>query len=380
MPLAIDVEEAGVTIWDVIVIGAGPAGAMAARALAIRGWEVLLVDRATFPRHKVCGCCLNRHALSALEAAGLEDLPAKLGAVPLDRVKLASGGRSATVRLPGGLALSREALDLALIAEAEVAGATFLPGTRVHLNESEAGTDCVSLTNGMRAKAVIVADGLNGRAGADAPRVKPGSRIGAGAILPHAPDEYEAGTIFMASGRGGYVGLVRLEDGKLDIAAAFDAKLVRERGLAGAAMGILRSSGLPELPGLPDGDWKGTPPLTRGPVRVAGPRWFAIGDAAGYIEPFTGEGMAWAMASALAATPLVERCVQHGPANLDSEWAALHRTCVGRRQWTCRAMAWTLKRPTLCSLAVRGLRLIPALAIPVVRSLNRPLAPLPGVR
>ena len=365
-------------VWDAIVIGAGPAGAVAARTLAMRGWGVLLVDRAAFPRLKVCGCCLNRHALSVLEAIGLGDLPAKLGAVPLDRVKLAAGGRCASVRLPGGVALSREAFDVALIDGAVTAGATFQPGTRVQMLEADA--DGVSLSNGLRTRVVVVADGLNGRARAEAPTVRPGSRIGAGAILNDPPDDYEPGTIHMASGRGGYVGLVRLEDGRLDVAAAFDATFVQLHGLAGAAMSISESSGLPPLPGLLDADWKGTPALTRGPVRVAGPRWFAIGDAAGYVEPFTGEGMAWAMASAVAVAPLVERCVQHGPADLDTEWVALHRACVGQRQWACRAMAWTLKRPRLCRLAVRGLRSLPALARPVVRSLNRPLISLPGVR
>ncbi len=361
------------TMWDVVVIGAGPAGAVAARTAARRGLNVLLVDRATFPRRKVCGCCLNRHALSALAAAGLGNLPTRLGAVPLDRVRLATAGRWVEVRLPGGVALSREAFDCALIDEAVAAGATFLPGTPVHMSAD--GT----LSNGLAAKAIIVADGLNGRARADAPVVVAGSRIGAGAVIDDAPDEYRPGTIFMATGRGGYVGLVRLEDGRLDVAAAFDAEFVRERGLGCAAQQILQASSLPPIPGLAHASWKGTPPLTRAPVSVAGPRWFAIGDAAGYIEPFTGEGMAWAMASAVAVVPLVERAV-HGETDLEAEWIARHRRCVGERQWACRALAWSLKRPSLCSLAVRGLELIPALARPVVRSLNRPLASIPGVR
>ena len=367
------------TPWDVVVIGAGPAGAVAARTAARRGLKVLLVDRATFPRRKVCGCCLTRHALSALAAAGLGDLPAKLGAVPLDRVRIAAAGRSAEVRLPGGAALSREAFDAALIAEAEIAGATFRPGTRIQMEPFEAGAASVSLTGGLRAKAVLVADGLNGRARAEAPVILEGSRIGAGTVLADAPAGYRAGTIYMATGKGGYVGLVRLEDGRLDVAAALDAGVVREAGLGSACLRILESSGLPAIPGLAEAAWKGTPPLTRAPMRVAGPRWFAIGDAAGYIEPFTGEGMAWAMASAVAAVPLVERCVA-GETDLEREWVALHRTCVGDRQWACRALAWSLKRPVLCGVAVRGLRMLPALARPVVRSLNRPLAPRIGVR
>ena len=55
--------------WDAVVVGAGPAGSMAALGLARAGAAVLLVDRATFPRPKVCGCCLNGAALAALRSA-----------------------------------------------------------------------------------------------------------------------------------------------------------------------------------------------------------------------------------------------------------------------------------------------------------------------
>lgn len=86
--------------WDAVVVGAGPAGSVTARELARRGRRVLLVDKATFPRAKVCGCCLNRASLAALDAVGLGDLPARLGAVPLDRVKLAAGRATVELNLP----------------------------------------------------------------------------------------------------------------------------------------------------------------------------------------------------------------------------------------------------------------------------------------
>src|SRR5262249_1926756 len=85
---AMTVEEAGSRVWDVLVVGAGPAGTMAARELAQRGAAVLLVDRAAFPRWKVCGCCLNHRALSTLEAAGLGEMVRRCGAVPLDDVQI----------------------------------------------------------------------------------------------------------------------------------------------------------------------------------------------------------------------------------------------------------------------------------------------------
>src|SRR5207244_156620 len=77
----LELTEAARRVWDVIVVGAGPAGSLAALQLARRSLAVLLVDQAIFPRWKVCGSCLNLRALSTLAAVGLEDMPLSLGAV-----------------------------------------------------------------------------------------------------------------------------------------------------------------------------------------------------------------------------------------------------------------------------------------------------------
>src|SRR5262245_4497445 len=113
--------------WDVIIVGAGPAGAMAAFELAQRSLHVLLVDKNTFPRAKVCGCCLNGQALELLRARGLESTVHRLGAVRLRHLLLASDGHRAALPLPTGVALSREAFDMSLINAAIGASVTFLP-------------------------------------------------------------------------------------------------------------------------------------------------------------------------------------------------------------------------------------------------------------
>lgn len=354
--------------WDVAVVGAGPAGAVASRQIARLGVRVLLLDQATFPRRKVCGCCLNRHTLSALASAGLGDLPAKLGGVTLHSATLAAGGRIATVRLPDGVSVSREAFDTALVDAASDAGVTVRTGVRVRFdgNRLLAGDG-----SALRAHVVIDATGLNGRLTDAEPVVRPGSRIGAGTIF-HTQADYLPGVIFMATGRGGYVGLVQVEDGRLDVAAAFDAEFVREAGsLAVAAERTLRDAGLPVPPELHSADWKGTPPLTRRPTAVAGRRWFAVGDAAGYVEPFTGEGMAWAIAGAVALAPIAARAVTCWDDDLIREWTRTHRSLVGRRQTVCRMTARVLRSPLACRLLVRGLGVLPGLASPFVWSLNR---------
>ena len=71
--------EIAATLWDAIIIGAGPAGSTLALDLTRRGLRVLLVDQSPFPRGKVCGGCMNGNALAALDCLGLADLPMHLG-------------------------------------------------------------------------------------------------------------------------------------------------------------------------------------------------------------------------------------------------------------------------------------------------------------
>ena len=361
--------------WDAVVIGAGPAGSVAARELARRGGRVLLVDRAAFPRSKVCGCCLNGAALSALDSIGLGHLAESCGAVPLTSMHLAAGSRSAQLRLPQGVVLSRGAFDLALVREAEAAGATFLPSTQAKLEAVETDSRSIRLEGAtstqIAARVVILASGLsNGDS-----KPSPGSRLGGGTIVPAdlTPDFYRPGQLFMATGRGGYVGLVRLEDDRLDIAAAFDASFVRTSGgLGAAAEAILARTRWPAIPGLAELSWKGTPALTRKRSTVADHRLFVVGDAAGYVEPFTGEGMAWAIASAAALAPIALRAIAKWNDSCMREWERVHRRTVRRRQWICRAASHVLRSPMLTGLAVRALSLMPSLSRPVVAALNRP--------
>jgi flavin-dependent dehydrogenase len=381
------VEEAGVTIagtitaagaatrtWDVAVVGAGPAGAVAAGQAAGRGLRVLLIDRATFPRRKVCGCCLNGNALSALTAAGLRGLPERLAALPLRSVRVSAGGRSATLPLPLGVSLSREAFDAELVHAAIAAGARYLPETVATLGGVRDGIREVGLgTATTMSRVVVAADGLNGRLSGGEVTVRPGSRIGAGAVFDSAPDAYEPGTIYMATGRGGYVGLVRVEDGRLDAAAALDAAFVRLCGGPGpAADAIVRETGWPAIPEFPHVKWKGTPPLTQTPRRVAGERWFAVGDAAGYVEPFSGEGMAWAVGSGVAVAPLLELAARSWDDRLAAVWRGRFARLVGDRQRLCRVFAAGLRSPSVTRLMVGLLTIAPAIARPFVYLLNRP--------
>jgi flavin-dependent dehydrogenase len=383
IPATLTLEQACARTWEAVVVGAGPAGALLARQLTRAGVEVLLADRATFPRPKVCGCCLNAAALDVLDRVGLGTLLAKQEAIPLGRVRLSVSGREAALDIPRGASLCRERFDAALVGTAIDAGADFLPGTAVRLLPStEAGSRSLRLRQGNEVRTlttllVLAADGLSGGLLADEPghrvRVAPGSRVGAGVTLPDGPEEYKPGTIYMASGDGGYVGIVRLEDGRLDVATALDPDRLRRQGVGKAVAGILNQSGWPGITGLGPLAWRGTPALTR-LATPAGHRLLVLGDAAGYVEPFTGEGMAWALASAATLAPLAARAARAWNPSLGAAWGASLNHLLGARRLRCRVVARALRSPALAAVLINLVRWLPWAARPVISSLNRPFA------
>ena len=231
----------------------------------------------------------------------------------------------------------------------------------------------------VRARVVVAAAGLAGlclgpeQEPGMRTRVAAGSRLGAGCTVASYPDAYGPGTIHMAVGRSGYVGLVRMRGGLLNVAAAFDRAFVRARGgPAGAAAAVLDEAGAPAVPALAGASWQGTVALTRRTRPVAGHRLFLIGDAAGYVEPFTGEGMGAALTSALAAAPLIARGASAWDASLAAEWTRLHRRLVGRPELLCRGLTSALRHPWLARAAFEVATRSPAVSGALVRRVNQP--------
>jgi flavin-dependent dehydrogenase len=363
----------------VVVAGAGPAGAVVALEAARRGASVLLLDRSSLPRWKVCGGCLSPGAVAVLESLGLAPLLSRLGAVPLETLVLRSRGRSARVRLRGSLALSRHAFDQALARSATEAGADWWPSSRASLGalrgdgrvvRVQRGAAEVELLAGVVVDATGLGAGLNGP-GAPTTRPRARSRVGLGAVFHGATYPLGPGELHMVVGGAGYVGLVRDERGALNVAAAVDRSALRSAHPGVLVARILREGGLPELEGQPWLDWRGTPALTRSPSVMGAARLFRVGDAAGYVEPFTGEGMCWALSGARTVARLAHAGSRAWCPELLSAWQAHHRRAVAGSQRLCRTLAAGLRRPRLVAAAVSALTVAPGLAGPLVRRAAR---------
>lgn len=362
--------------WEVTVVGAGVAGAMAALHLARAGLRVLLVEKSAWPRDKACGGCLNAAALRSLARAEIE---LRDGTV-LTRMHLACRGRTASLPLPRGIAMSRKRLDGVLVAHAVDAGVRFLPATRAMLLGAPVDSGChLALRNDatqceINARVVLDCGGLATRLLPDASwRVARSARIGVAVSIPRAPPWCAAGVIHMACSTHGYAGVVRAEEGTANIAAALDPVHCRRAGgPARVVAEILGEAGFPALENLHRLDWCGTPYLTRTRCRRdANPRVLVLGDAAGYAEPFTGEGMAWALADAAAVQPFAREAAARRTHDAGARWNFRQARMMRTRQRVCRGVAKWLRHPGLVSAMLPLLDAAPAVTLPLTAWLNR---------
>ena len=357
---------------EVVVVGAGPAGCLAAIAAANAGARVTLLERADFPREKVCGCCIAPRGVAVLADMGLERI---LDDAPLlGSVRLESGRSSVQIDRDSGVALSRGAFDTRLARAAADRGVDVVHGTSATVDIDgvvRALRDGVEWT--LRPAACVVADGLAGRSLDAHPgvswRVSRTSRIGLGAILPPGSIDLGRGEVLMRVERGGYVGAVELEDGRIDVAAAIDHDVLRREAPA-TAMARRLGDTVRDVAAIDAARWTGTPWLTRQRSTLAMPGILVAGDAAGYVEPFTGEGMSWALASGHAAGCLAARMI-HEPSRW-TEWPAQWASLLGRDRWRCRLIAHALRSPRTVHAGLAIARRWPGIAARLARPIGQP--------
>jgi menaquinone-9 beta-reductase len=207
--------------------------------------------------------------------------------------------------------------------------------------------------------------------------VSAAGRIGVGTLLPRGSVVTAPRTITMAVGRDGYVGSVDVEGGLVNLAAAVDVEALKSvEGPWRVVASILTEAGLAPDDGLEAADWAGTVTLTRHLRRPVARRVLVIGDASGYVEPFTGEGIGWAMAAARAVVPFVREGLGTWTDGLERRWLDVVTAVVRRDQRWCRVVSPVLRSSWATHALVRTLGPFPALARPLVAHMTpRPASP-----
>ena len=312
---------------DLLVVGGGPAGAALAALAAARGARVVLLERDAFPRDKVCGEFLSAEGCAALARLGLLDTLRGAGAPVMTACLLADArGRSVSSPLPApALGISRAALDLAVFDLAARRGADvrrLAVAAPVVENGIVRGVVAAHTGETLRATLVVGADGRRSAlqralhpAIGDPLETSARSWFGIQAHLPD-PAAGGSGRVELYVFDGGYAGLGPVEGDRLNLAliatvralrdCGSPERLFRERVLANP---LLAS----RLHGLsPCSAWKAVGPLRFNVRRPASHGVVFVGDAAGTIDPFSGEGTSNALCGAELAAPIVMEALEAG--------------------------------------------------------------------
>lgn len=316
---------------DVLVIGGGPAGATAAFQLASAGVDVTLIDRATFPREKVCGESLSPGALARLRAIGMWTPADGEAAQAIRGMRIRSPygvtfyGRYRSARGTQGLAIRRTTLDHELLTSARRRGVRVREGIEALRAEADTtgGASVVirgagSLaTQTIQARRVVVADGrrsfLARQLGFLEPARSPWGDTGIRryAVRAHCEQVSDLSDYAeMQVGQGGYCGIAPLSRTSANVCYVLFRNRIDMTPETLAADFRRHLAGFPEV-----ADRLGASTV-EGPIRVVGPLrlvsrrqsqgpFIACGDTSGFLDPFTGEGIAHAIASGVLGAQAV---------------------------------------------------------------------------
>ena len=321
---------------DVAVVGGGPAGAVVAALVARRGRRVVLLERSPAYRWRACGVFSSPASVAILRDVGLGEAVIEGVARPAPAMRVETPG-GARVRLTYGnsgtleeaaVSFDRSALDPALVELARNAGADVRLGTTVtSVEPGRLMARDQSEEFAIDATVIVGADGIRSTVARELDVVRParlGRRVGLTFHVTDArPDEPRDARMILF--RDGYVGLAPVPGGRVNVGVVLGASWaarLREDGPERTVDAVLA-----EIPPADDDptDWRravrrdaieGAVPLGHRAARRHGPGWLLVGDAAGFLDPFTGEGLHRALVSARLAAEAIDK-------HLDGDAAAL---------------------------------------------------------
>lgn len=377
---------------DVIVVGGGPAGSSLAGLLALEGIDVVVLDRAEFPRTKPCGECINPGGVSALTRLGLLDVVKKCHPVRLAGWDLLTdSGARASGRFAGGtehgMGVSRAALDHALLQAARDRGARVHERTKlVGLSVSQAcsashrtvveAVDRDGRRTVWTTRLIVGADGLRSIVARLLGLVRRQPRLRKVSLtcrLRGTGPSRDGGALFFA--QSGTVGLAPVHaDEPLWNGTVVVLARRYGRELASDPLGFFRHA-FARAPF----EWDARPDIVSGPWASGPFDWptrcaiadgaLLVGDASGYFDPLTGQGLYRAFRSAELATPIIMRAVRstrNRAADL-REYDRRLRSMLRQPRALQRIIDVAVSRPTLRHLAVTGLRVAKPFADRFVR-------------
>ncbi len=359
---------------ELAIVGGGPAGAALATQLARAGREVVVLERAPSWRWRACGVFASPAAVAELGRVGLAEATLAIVARPIPAMRVETPAGTA-FRLTYGadaggapaVGFDRSSLDPALLELARAAGADVRGGATVVDVSLEDGGVTSRGPDGqvsrLRAAIIVGADGLRSvvaRAAGVARPVRLGPRVGLTYHLEDA-DATSGRDARMRVIRDGYVGIAPVPGDRVNVGivlgATWHAALARD-GAESVARSIVEGSPATDEDSAtwrfsrPCDQVAGAWPVGHRVTRRAGRGWLLIGDAAGFLDPFTGEGLHRALVSARLGADAIVAAGRGRSSALAAYDRAMHRRFLAKDtvSWLVQAF---LAKPALFEYAAR---------------------------
>lgn len=360
---------------DVIIIGGGLAGLTAALHLSKKGLKVTLIEKYSYPRHKVCGEYLSNEVLPYLDWLGLNII--QLHPTNINKLKFThQNGKTANADLPlGGLGISRYSLDNSLYLKAIAMGCTVIKATVTAVTFHVDRFTVITENQILIAEIVLGAFGKRSNMDQVLARnfiSKPAPWL---AVKGHYSGDFPNDVVALHNFKGGYCGITKVENNTINLCYLADLKSFKKyRNIAEFEQNVLyknrhiksffsKSTLLFEKPITISQISFDRKPIIENHILM-------IGDAAGLIHPLCGNGMAMAMHSAKISSELiVDYCAGKIPSRelLEKEFTRQWKQNFGKRLSIGNLLATALQHQTTTTLLIRIATMFPSLLPRIIK-------------